>query len=51
MTLGTLLGAESVKPSGKGRADAVLVWPRLWITVEAKSEQMSAGTLSMEYVR
>src|SRR5215207_3263634 len=51
VTLGMLLGAESSKPSGKGRADAVWVWPKLWITVEAKSEQMTAGTLSMEYVR
>ncbi|MGH3712034.1 MAG: DEAD/DEAH box helicase [Micromonosporaceae bacterium] len=51
VTLGKLLGAESSKPSGKGRADAVWVWPSLWITIEAKSEQMTSGTLSMDYVR
>lgn len=51
VTLGTLLGAESFKPSGKGRADAAWLWPTCWITVEAKSEQETEGTLSMDYVR
>jgi Rad3-related DNA helicase len=51
VTLGQLLGAESFKPSGKGRADAVWILPSLWITVEAKSEQTAEGMLSMEYVR
>lgn len=49
--LGELLGAESFKPPGKGRADAAWIWGSLWITVEAKSEQDSEGMLSMEYVR
>jgi len=51
LTLGTLIGAESFKPPGKGRADAVWIWPRLWVTLEAKSDQQPEGTLSMEYVR
>lgn len=49
--LGELLGAESFKPPGKGRADAAWLWRPLWMTVEAKSEQKSTGMLSMDYVR
>lgn len=48
--LGIFLGADSHKPDGKGRADAVWVWDELWITIEAKSEQ-TASMLSMDYVR
>jgi hypothetical protein len=48
--LGKLLGAESFKPDGQGRADAVWLWDDLWLTVEAKSEQ-TADRLSMGYVR
>lgn len=48
--LGLMLGAESSKPAGKGRADATWVWDDLWITVEAKSEQ-TTPVLSMDYVR
>ena len=51
VTLGELIGAESFKPSGQGRADAVWIWEPLWISVEAKSEQKSEGVLSMDYVR
>lgn len=52
VSLGELLGAaESFKPPGKGRADAVWVWDTMWITVEAKSEQTEDGALSMDYVR
>ncbi len=51
VTLGELLGAESFKPPGKGRADAAWVWSALWMTVEAKSEQELEGLLSMDYVR
>lgn len=50
--LGELLGAtESFKPPGQGRADAVWVWEQMWITVEAKSAQVTEGPLSMDYVR
>lgn len=49
--LGALLGAEAYKPAGQGRADSVWVWPTLWITLEAKSEQEGDGLLSMDYVR
>lgn len=51
VALGTFLGAESYKPDRKGRADAAWVWPTLWFTVEAKSEQEDGGMLSMDYVR
>jgi len=51
VTLGELIGAESFKPPGPGRADAVWIWEPLWISVEAKSEQKSEGMLSMDYVR
>lgn len=49
--LGLLLGAESYKPSGQGRADAVWVWNQLWASLEAKSEQQSEGPVSLKYVR
>jgi hypothetical protein len=48
--LGKLLGAESFKPPGQGRADAAWLWDGLWLTIEAKSEQ-TAERLSMTYVR
>lgn len=51
VVLGELIGSESFKPSGQGRADAVWVWEPLWISVEAKSEQKTEGMLSMDYVR
>ncbi len=51
VALGQLLGAESSKPAGKGRADSVWLWTALWVTVEAKSEQAADGMLSMDYVR
>jgi DEAD/DEAH box helicase len=51
VTLGQLLGAQAFKPPGQGRADAAWVWPSLWVTVEAKSEQKAGGVLSMDYVR
>ncbi len=49
--LGTLLGAQASKPSGKGRTDSAWVWPNLWATIEAKSEQQPDGMVSMELVR
>jgi hypothetical protein len=49
--LGTLLGAESSKPRGKGRTDSAWVWPNLWATIEAKSEQLADGMVSMDLVR
>lgn len=33
VTLGTLLGAESYKPAGKGQTDAAWVWPDMWMSV------------------
>jgi hypothetical protein len=51
VALGELLGAESFKPAGQGRADAAWAWSQLWITVEAKSEQAAEGVLSMDHVR
>jgi hypothetical protein len=51
VALGELLGAESIKPAGQGRADAVWSWEPMWITVEAKSEQKAEGMLSLDYVR
>lgn len=49
--LGALLGSRSFKPAGPGRTDAAWLWPSCWATVEAKSEQVPAGALSMELVR
>lgn len=49
--LGEFLGAKSFKPVFEGQTDAAWVWPNLWITVEAKSEQESKGAISMDYIR
>ena len=50
--LGRLLGAESFKPPGQGRADSVWCWDeRVWIAVEAKSEQSPAGEIPLRDVR
>lgn len=51
VALGRLAGADSSKPSGQGRADAVWIWKGRWVTVEAKSESNHDGLLSMDYVR
>ncbi len=51
VTLGMLLGAESTKQPGQGRADAAWVWPQMWVTLEAKTEQDLAGMISMECIR
>ena len=51
-TLGGLLGAEAYKPAGKGRADSVWVFGDLWwVALEAKSEALATGLVSMDYVR
>jgi hypothetical protein len=50
--LGRLLGAESFKPSGQGRSDSVWCWDeRVWIAVEAKSEEKPAGELPLRDIR
>jgi hypothetical protein len=49
--LGKLLGAESHKPLGQGRADAVWAWPGMWVTIEAKSGQKPQGPVSMDCIR
>jgi len=50
--LGGLLGAESYKPAGKGRADSVWIFgPIWWVTLEAKSEGEAGGLISMRDVR
>lgn len=50
-TLRILLGAESFKPEAHGRADAVWIWPKMWLTLEAKSEQKPDGIIGFDYVR
>ena len=51
-TLGKLLGAEASKPQGKGRADSVWIFgPEWWVTLEAKSEALASGIVSMDDVR
>ena len=50
--LGRLLGAESCKPPGQGRADAAWCWgERIWIGLEAKSEQSADGEITLRDVR
>lgn len=50
-TLGKFLGMRAFKPEGEARADSVWMLPHLWITLEAKSEQLSGGTIGPNYVR
>lgn len=51
-TLGSFLGAESLKPEGPGRCDSAWVWDTaMWITIEAKSEEHSDGLLPLKDVR
>lgn len=46
------MGAEAFKPAGKGRADSVwILEEQLWLTLEAKSEALATGLVSMENVR
>jgi hypothetical protein len=50
--LGKLLGAEAAKPAGQGRCDSAWCWSeRIWIAVEAKTEQDPDGELAMKDVR
>jgi hypothetical protein len=50
--LGRLLGAEAFKPDGQGRSDSVWCWAgRVWIAVEAKSEQNPHGEIVLRDVR
>jgi Helicase C-terminal domain/DEAD/DEAH box helicase len=50
--LGRLLGAESFKPLGQGRADSAWCWDeRVWIAIEAKSEQSPTGEVSLRDIR
>ena len=50
--LGRLLGADAQKPPGQGRCDSAWCWgERLWIAVEAKTEQEPDGELSMRDIR
>ncbi len=50
--LGRLLGAEAFKPDGQGHSDSVWCWNgRVWIVVEAKSEQNPDGEIHLRDVR
>lgn len=50
--LGNLLGAEAYKPGGQARPDSVWCWAqRIWISIEAKSEEDAEGELPVRDVR
>jgi hypothetical protein len=50
--LGRLLGAEASKPEGQGRCDSAWCWDgRVWIAIEAKSEQDPQGQIALRDVR
>lgn len=49
--LGQFLGMRAFKPEGNARADSAWLLPQLWITLEAKSEQLAGGSISPNYVR
>ena len=51
-TLGAFLGAEAFKPSGQGRCDSAWLWnTALWLTLEAKSEELEDKTLPLKDIR
>jgi hypothetical protein len=50
--LGQLLGADASKPEGQGRSDSAWCWDgRVWIAVEAKSEQNPDREIALRDVR
>jgi hypothetical protein len=50
--LGKLLGADASKPGGQGRSDSVWCWAgRVWIAIEAKSEQIPEREVALRDVR
>jgi len=50
--LGSLVGADSFKPSGDGRTDSAWCWDNaLWLTLEAKSEHQAVGAIGIDDVR
>ncbi len=50
--VGVLLGAESFKPQGQGRTDCAWCWSeRVWIAIEAKSEQSPSREISLNTIR
>src|SRR4051812_32027484 len=51
-TLGRFLGAEAFKPNGSGRCDSTWLWDTaLWLTLEAKSEELEEKTLPLKDIR
>jgi hypothetical protein len=50
--LGTLLGADAVKPPGKGRCDSAWSWQDcLWLAIEAKSDEKPSGMIPHRDIR
>lgn len=50
-TLGMHLGMRAYKPKGEARPDSAWLLPKLWITLEAKSDQKNQGTIAARYIR
>ncbi len=51
-TMGTFLGADAAKPAGQGRCDSTWRWDTaLWMTLEAKSEELADGLLPLKDIR
>lgn len=51
-TLGCLLGADAVKPAGKGRCDSTWCWQNfLWLAIEAKSDGKPSGMIPHRDIR
>lgn len=51
-TMGTFLGADAAKPAGQGRCDSTWRWDTaLWMTLEAKSEELVDGLLPLKDIR
>lgn len=50
--LGKLLGADAHKPGQQGRCDSAWCWgERLWLTIEAKSDETSTGLIPLRDIR
>lgn len=50
--LGTLLGADASKPTGRGRCDSAWCWDEaLWLAIEAKSDHEPTGVIPHKDIR
>ena len=49
--LGRMLGAQATRPTGKGAADGLWIFDSFAVVIEAKSDALADGAISIETVR